>query len=654
MKLIAARIQGYRRFEEVEVLLREPLIAVIGQNEAGKSTFLGALMELNSENEIDDSDITRNYDGPVKIEGVFKLNDRSVEEISRVENHDVIDEVRVIKRRNGNISIKLDELPSHDLSSRKEIRERIKDVDQFESINQVAGQNTISEISENVQLLDDILDSKQIEIPYKDLDILQRFGTDLESVYDSVLERDEVSEKYEDELEKLDKIIEDIGTLEQNERNCPSRRARKILRDSIPRFLPFTQEERDLKSTYNLEDLDLSSPPPELRNLLRLAGLDLKSYYDDIENYEPEAQHKLDEANVKLETAFSEIWVRDDVVPYLAKDEYLLHVHVSQEGESGLSRIGERSDGLAWFVALRAFLARKEVNKPVILVDEIETHLSYDAQARLIEYLETEVQELAQKVVYTTHSAGSLPSDVGRGIRSVERVENGGERSTINNGFWTERDAGFSPMLMAMGLSPFAFSIPRNALITEGPSDCILLPELIRESIGEEKLPYQVAPGAAWVDTDTVPELISESANTVLIFDGDSESEQLMKIFREAGVGDDIMRTYDDFVAAKEGLILENLVDFEILVEAINGEINLWEETDAEVEETDIDPEAIWESLEVWCEDKSIEKPRKIGIAQRLINMSMGENGRTIVSNDNQVLLEELHEWALDNFHIPS
>lgn len=598
--------------------------------------------------------MTRGYDGPVKLEWIFRINDYSEDGISHIENHEVVNEIVFEKRQNGEISVKLDQTPSHDLSPREELAEGLQGVNDFQSINESVAHNTRESISANIEATQELLSSEELELPLNELQILNNLEKDLKTASDAILnEDDEIPEEYEDEAVQLDKIIEDLRELEQSERNCPARRVKNTLLNSRPSLLQFTQEERNLSSTYNLEEEAIGNPPPELGNLLRLAGLDLRSYYDAIEDYEPDAQHQLNQANEKLREVFSQIWVREEVVPVLAKDKYLLHIHVSQEGEGGLSRIGERSDGLSWFVALRAFLAGKDVESPIILVDEIETHLSYDAQAMLTEYLETEVLDFSQKVVYTTHSAGALPSDVGRGIRSVERVENGGERSTIKNGFWADRDAGFSPMLLAMGLSPFAFSIPRNALITEGPSDCILLPELIRESADEDKLPYQVAPGASWVDTETVPELISESANSVLIFDSDSESEQLINIFREAGVDEELMRTYDDFTTEDDGIILENLVKFDKLITAINEEISFWEGIEEEVDASDIDSSEIWESLEAWCESNSIKRPRKIGVAQRLITMAAEENGETIVSMAHEETLVALHDWAVEHFHVP-
>lgn len=85
--------------------------------------------------------------------------------------------------------------------------------------------------------------------------------------------------------------------------------------------------------------------------------------------------------------------------------------------------IENRSDGLRQFVALRAHVASNVSvgGEPVLLIDEADIHLHYNAQADLVQVLET--QDEAAKVIDTTHSAGCLPQDLGRGIRIIVPVQ---------------------------------------------------------------------------------------------------------------------------------------------------------------------------------------------------------------------------------------
>jgi predicted ATP-dependent endonuclease of OLD family len=60
---------------------------------------------------------------------------------------------------------------------------------------------------------------------------------------------------------------------------------------------------------------------------------------------------------------------------------------------------------------------RSSEHVPILLLDEIETHLHYDAQADLAQMLAK--QEIVAKVIYTTHSMGCLPEDLGTGVRFI-------------------------------------------------------------------------------------------------------------------------------------------------------------------------------------------------------------------------------------------
>ena len=112
---------------------------------------------------------------------------------------------------------------------------------------------------------------------------------------------------------------------------------------------------------------------------------------------------------------------------------------------------------------------------PVLLIDEADAHLHLNAQADLVSLLMK--QNKAAQVLYTTHSPGCLPSDLGTGIRLVEREDS---TSSIESHFWTNKAPGFGSLLYAMGANAAAFSTCRRAVLAEGPSDMIMLPTLLR------------------------------------------------------------------------------------------------------------------------------------------------------------------------------
>ena len=85
MKLIGAQVQGFRRFEDpVNVRLLESLIAIVGQNEAGKSSFLDSLNELNKGEGIDERDQTRRSDVSTLISATYEIDQEDKDELNDI------------------------------------------------------------------------------------------------------------------------------------------------------------------------------------------------------------------------------------------------------------------------------------------------------------------------------------------------------------------------------------------------------------------------------------------------------------------------------------------------------------------------------------------------------------------------------------------
>lgn len=83
MKLISVALHGYKRFEQRSSMnVDGKLVAVVGPNESGKSSFLEALMHLNHTEPLNTGggmqETTRNMDIPTNrtvIEGTYLLDD---------------------------------------------------------------------------------------------------------------------------------------------------------------------------------------------------------------------------------------------------------------------------------------------------------------------------------------------------------------------------------------------------------------------------------------------------------------------------------------------------------------------------------------------------------------------------------------------------
>jgi hypothetical protein len=200
------------------------------------------------------------------------------------------------------------------------------------------------------------------------------------------------------------------------------------------------------------------------------------------------------------------------------------------------------------------------------LIDELEQRLHYDAQADLVQVLQR--QELAPKIIYTTHSAGSLPEDLGLGVHVVSKRGEAPHYSKIVNRFWEREEPGFSPLLVGLGASTLAFFPMRRALVAEGPSDMLLVPRLLRDALSVDHLDFQVVPGLSSVSRTKLPALNANAAHVCYLVDADSGGADIIELLRAAGVPDRFM--FKLSVGRQLGHSIEDFVNLEVLLAAAN------------------------------------------------------------------------------------
>lgn len=311
-----------------------------------------------------------------------------------------------------------------------------------------------------------------------------------------------------------------------------------------------------------------------------------------------------------------------------------------------------RSDGLRQFVALVAFVERyAKESPPVLLIDEAERHLHYDAQADLVRVF-TE-QQAAAKIIYTTHSAGCLPKDLGTGVRVIEPTgpkdvsSDQWDRSKVRNWFWTE-SPGFSPLLLGMGAGSFAFAATRFALITEGISDVILLATLFREACGLDDLDFQVAPGLSGSNARRTQEFEQVASRVAYLVDDDASGRDKRAELREAGVAARRILTYGNKLA------LEDLVEADVYLEAVNRELHTWHGITIE----SVPKKGRAKAVQDWCRQQSGKVAlSKRAVAHQLLDLRTekvrsGEVDapQRLVAPDREPLLQRLHSDLMQLF----
>ena len=613
MQMIAFSIEGYRRFvERTSVKLHGKMIAFVGPNEAGKSSLLKAMARVNAPGPFDRTEFPRRSTVEPRLAWILQLDEEDRAEIADIHDASQIEGLQLVRHGSGRDSWDFRPAnPKRPNSHRVATLELLKlhrdadelaaaDTDEAQQFNLVEYDQVVGILERN----DDNFNKEDVAAILSLAGNLQLISS--RKMGESDAEHGSLSEAlFTEDLSSLVKRLGDEEGLDS-----PFTQCWRKLNGRLPTVRIFGIDDRNLQSSYDLAQ-DADDPPTALANLAMLADLDLGSLRDEATApLFADLATRRDAANQRLRTVFAESWNQGEVAVQIEVQGTILHILATTPSDGGLSDIEERSDGMRWFAALVAFCHALS-DQPVILVDEIETHLHYDAQADLVDVLSA--QDFAAKVIYTTHSFGCLPLDLGTGVRVVEPIDTG--TSKLENGFW-HSGAGFQPLLASMGAAALSFTPTRQAVIAEGPADAILLPTLFRQALEVSRLSFQVAPGLSIVAAAKMSELETEAGSVAYLVDGDQGGRDLIENLKKVGIPEDRIVILH---AGAEELELEDLIDPDVYVSAVNAELKLWNATGAsQLTSGDLTSNLRSKGLRDWCASNSCIEPDKRAVAQRV------------------------------------
>jgi energy-coupling factor transporter ATP-binding protein EcfA2 len=635
MRLVSAYCKGYRRFyEQAEMNLDPRLVCIVGPNAAGKSSFLKALTHLNRDFDGDDFpavDHTRSHAGDrIEVGARYELDDDDRAALASVPEAAL--STHLIVRRysgRGDRTFDLDPPPVRNRAPRLAVAKRLENLQGSRWARNRAGQDS----SEGLEFTDSFLGAVA-ESLRKDGDTL---SGETVTQLDQLVERMPSSDETYKQVHQTRGGVEQLIEAEQVEH--PHRRAVRLLEDRVPPFVEFREDLRQLAATYNIDE----EPDDAIENVLALAGtswteLTSATNGDDgrkktwVQKADRTAREKLadwKQQGAELRLSFNIDGRALTLLMEMSGDEYIA--------------IDQHSDGLRQFIALRALIELQNFDvDPVVLIDEADTHLHYDAQADLVRVLES--AEGVSKIVYTTHSAGCLPHDLGTGIRAVVPILGGDGKITdfsrIEGRFWTHGE-GFSPLLIAMGASAFAFSATQRALITEGISDAMLLPSMIREATGLERLPYQVVPGFAEAQGAATSEFDLMASRTAFVADGDAGGDQHGQKLINNGVS---TKQIIYLGGQGNGISTEDLLVREVYRTAVNDVLESLS-AGPRIPDAEIPATGRANAVKNWAEAKRVGgkrvKVRKAAVAQRVLDNRAP--GMPILSKEGKKALRSLH-----------
>jgi predicted ATP-dependent endonuclease of OLD family len=615
MNLLWVKLRGFRRFsQETKLDCSGRIVALLGPNESGKSSCLEALACLNTDNEIPNSDFSRGSDDlghHSPVEAHFHLS--SLETL-RFENEGIPGATRltISKMHTGRRSIEIKHNRILTTELQNSVRERLAEfLDQAK-----LSESATIQVNELLELLggDVEADSERTALSIQALN--------------KTLNAAKLSDSAQDLVNDLAPLIWKLRLAVEFE--LYSTTVEKLALAILPTFSMFSEEDRLLRSNYNLQDIcekETEPLPKALSNLLSVAQLDLDEFWAHAKDRNDAALETMrGRAHDALDEAVAKHWSQSEVQVRLHFDRPLLKIQI-EDSERQFSNLGERSDGLRQFVALMAFCLVERTEKPILLIDEAELHLHYDGQADLMQMLS--IQTITSKIIYTTHSIGCLPEDLGYGIRLLEMK---GSRTEFRNWFWTKNETGFSPILLGIGASTFAFFPVRNAALAEGESDMLLLPTLIREATKRHAVGYQVVPGLSRSSHDQIRELSGAGKRVVHVVDNDQGGAAITKKLEASGVPPtQIMQIAHPDCTVET---IEDYIDEHCILKACNALIERWYPDTTLMTVDEMPKTGRARAIKNWCETNGIGDMSKRAIAYELLSIKTGDEDRLLLDKD--------------------
>ncbi len=608
-------LHGYRRFREATKLrIRTRVFALLGPNEAGKTSALKAIASLGNDGAIAESDLAHDAEfvanQPI-IEGLFELDNDDVAEACTVAAIGTPRFLLVRKPREGKRTFEcIPKCRRSDAEQRKAASAALSSV-----LSELEGELTDSAVRVAAIL------SGGDELSREEVGEVRGLANTLDAL-------EEPGETLADRcVAALREIVRIYSTAHPNDARSD------LLKGRVPRVVEFTGADRELSSFYPLAD---ASKSRAFTNLARIGELDLGKL-QEVQGQDDKVRTIAERASKKLNAAFKGKWTQESVHVSFSVNQNRIQIHVRDESEEGpFTNLTERSEGLRQFVALMALLFNQPAGRPILLVDEAEQHLHYDAQADLVRTFRE--QRLASQIIYTTHSAGCLPDDLGVGVAGVAPTET--LQSSFNNNFWhaPEPQPGLRPLLIGMGATTLAFLPIRNAVFVEGVSDIVLLPQLLREASGLTDLGFQVAPGLSEASKKQLALLDNQHAQVVYLVDGDGGGDDLRKLLLKAKVSADRIFTLP-------AATLENCVDRDLYVEAVRKT-----QPGIVIDPTCLDIHRSWATLvEEHCEACDAPVPSKLEVAYRVLELTEDEHAdRREITDSREALRTDLRQLAHD------
>ncbi|MBE9028580.1 AAA family ATPase [filamentous cyanobacterium LEGE 11480] len=620
MNLVWFEVEGYKRFcAKSKINLDGKLVAIVGPNEAGKTSLLHCLRHFSDDSAFvqqgSAQELTRRKQmasTDVVAEWTFALDASDHAELSDIQGSEDVRWYVVTKKVDGEYT--------HDIKPRPQLTlsRRVKTIDAIRAYIE----------SQRPSESDDRGNDGGHDNTHFDLcqEVISGLSSESEKLPNSLLKSiEQLAEQLAEENNNLNQTVltEQLTSLHSLESlQPPTTRIMEHLWKSRPHILLFDASDRDLLSEYNIQGYFFEDRkrgirkkpiPTALQNLCAASGLDLQALHTAQKNDDRgKVRTLLEAAEDTINDLLRDAWTQSRLSLSLELDSFRLQVLLKSQGGDYVKVI-ERSEGLRQFLALLLFLSKRATSKtrPIVLIDEAEIHLHYDAQADLVQTLAK--QHLASKVIYTTHSVGCLPEDLGSGIRMVATDD---PYSIVENWFWQSERPGFSPLLFAMGARTLAFMPMRYSVVGEGAADMILVPAILKQVLEVDSIGFQIVPGLSSQTNEQIGIIDSESTRTIYLVDGDSAGRAIRAKILKAGV--DQSRIVDLPMLNGQETVLEDYISADVYLRCVNVDLEM--SGCPAIPDNKLSGSNRPKQLESWCEQHNCSIPSKRSVAYRVVD----------------------------------
>lgn len=595
MKLIAFRVQNYKKIDDTGWIDVDELTTFVGKNEAGKSAVFRGLSKFNpSDKEPYDglkefprrryTDEFKQHDWPVSS-CRFLLCETTSSKLRVIsEKLAQYNEVEITRHYSGNYTFHF--LPDLQLQPVEPptMARIVKDL--VNTTNQIVAPEGKGEFLQTAkQSLRD--EFNNLLCPESDHEGL----VDLDQAKQIIQQH--TNEPWQCELfeplfsrlhhyVEINKMIEDLTSAEE------------AVLDMIPQFLYFDKYDVLDSAVHFPTFLSDSSPKKRITKcLFQHVGLDVETLSklgthanaqtkedDKIRRMIDERAIHFSSASNAMTAKFSKWWEqRKHIFRYQADGDYF-RIWVSDDLDPSEIELDQRSHGMQYFFSFYlVFLVEAEGahKESILLLDEPGLHLHGTAQTKLIKFFEK--LSKSNQTMYSTHSPFLVDVDNFERIRAVYEDESGTTKVTQDI-LLADNDTIF-PLQGALGYDiTQSLFIGPNCLLVEGPSDMIYL-RCISSILEREN---RVGLSSKWVITpvggaDKIWTFVAllgsqKGLNIAVLVDVTPNVKQSIdnlckkKLLKQARV-----KTIGDYLD-KESADIEDMFDVEYYLNLVNGEYN--------------------------------------------------------------------------------